>query len=366
MFSELDLDPEDHYDFSAHWDTFNPLSLMPDDPYPLSKQVLSPPSSASSSSGAEDASGASAGVATVSVSTTFFPGAILDDQPADITLRSLDNVFFAVHTQRLLAPSSNGFNNLLFSYTNHPHSEHHHQTDTIIDVSLTSSILNIILHTVYNLSCAHYVPTLSDLTSAVASFPTYGLSLCTYISPPNPLYTLLLSHAPTSPLDIYALAASHNLADLATATSSHLLGISLSSISDSLAERIGPVYLKRLFFLHLGRVDALKRLLLLPPDAHTPTAECSEEDQKSLTRAWALASAYLAWDARPDTSASVIESALKSLSSQLTCELCNNALAKRTGDMIMEWANVKASFISFLPHFTNITTSTRARSASGR
>lgn len=66
-----------------------------------------------------------------------------------------------------------------------------------------------------------------------------------------------------------------------------------------MAERIGAVYLKRLFFLHFGRAEALKRILLPPPHPHAPTPSCDFSDQKKLTRAWALASAYLAWDTRP-------------------------------------------------------------------
>ena len=62
---------------------------------------------------------------------------------------------------------------------------------------------------------------------------------------------------------------------------------------------MGPVYLKRLFFLHFGRIDALKRVLLPPPHPHPPTQHCDFTEQKHLTRAWALASAYFAWDARP-------------------------------------------------------------------
>jgi hypothetical protein len=54
-----------------------------------------------------------------------------------------------------------------------------------------------------------------------------------------------------------------------------------------------------MFFLHVGRVDALKRILLPPPHQHPPTIDCGFSDQKGVTRAWALASSYLVWDARP-------------------------------------------------------------------
>ena len=135
--------------------------------------------------------------------------------------------------------------------------------------------------------------------AAVDALRDYGVNPKLCIVPSSPLYTLLLSHAPLHPLEVYALAASHDLRELAAATSSHLLSFSLATLSDAVAERIGPIYLKRLFFLHFGRVDALKRLLLPPPHPHAPTPWCDFTEQKKLTRAWALASAYLAWDARP-------------------------------------------------------------------
>ena len=152
------------------------------------------------------------------------------------------------------------------------------------------------------MSCAHYAPSFFALESAVTALKTYGVPLHDRIANSTHLYTLLVSHAPLCPLELYALAASHNLGDLAAATSSHLLSFSLPSLTDEMAERIGPVYVKRLFFLHFGRAEALKRLLLSPPHPHAPTPWCDFTEQKRLTRAWALASAYLAWDARPGQS----------------------------------------------------------------
>jgi hypothetical protein len=149
------------------------------------------------------------------------------------------------------------------------------------------------------MSCAHYSPSLEALIAAVHALKSYGMPLKARIVPTSPLFTLLLSHAPLHPLELYTLASSYDLYDLAVSTSSHLLSFPLSSLSDDMAEQIGPVYLKRLFFLHFGRADALKRILLPPPHPHAPTPWCDFTEQKKLTRAWALASAYLAWDARP-------------------------------------------------------------------
>lgn len=212
----------------------------------------------------------------------------------DLILLSSDHVFFYVHSPLLLRVSENSFNSLLPV----PNSAESDQ-DLVVDVPETSAVLNIILHTFYSMSCSHYSPSFPHLSTAVRRLPFYGVRPKSCISLSSPLYSLLLSHAPLYPLELYALAAAFDIYDLAAATSSHLLSFPLSSLTDEMADAMGPIYLKRLFFLHFGRADALKRVLLPPPHPHAPTSSCDFSDQKKLTRAWALASAYLAWDARP-------------------------------------------------------------------
>ena len=230
----------------------------------------------------------------VSVSTTFYPGAEHTPFPADIVFLSSDGVFFYAHHQIVSNASDNAFQGLLSTIT--PGTK---EQETVITVPDNSTAFNVVLHTVYDISCAHYSPSFETLCEAVNRMAFYGISPKKYIVPSSPLYVLLLSHAPLYPLELYALAASHDIYDLAVSTSSHLLSFPLASLTDEMADRIGPVYLKRLFFLHFGRSDALKRVLLPPPHPHAPTPSCDFTEQKKLTRAWALASAYLAWDARP-------------------------------------------------------------------
>ncbi len=231
----------------------------------------------------------------ISVSTTFFPGAELDALPTDIIILSSDSVFFYVHEQKIVAASTNGFNAFL------PLKQQGQPEDTgnILPLHLHSIVLNILLHTIYNISAVHYAPPPDAVISAVECLEEYGLSVKTYLAPTMPLYTLFLGTAPQAPIEFYALAASYDLGHLATPISSFLLSYSLASITDKLAIKMGPLYLKRLFFLHLGRAEALKCLLLPPPQLHVPTPTCDSVEQKKLTRAWALASAYLAWDVRP-------------------------------------------------------------------
>lgn len=272
----------------------------------------------------------------VSVSTTFHPGAQLHELSPDTILLASDGVFFYVHSSVLLASSNNHFNNL---FPLDPGLSK--DRDPMLTVPEHSTVLNVILHIIYDMSCAHYSPIFPTFVTTMNHLPTYGIPPKQVIIPSTPIYNLLLSYAPLFPLELYALAASYDLYDLAVATSSHLLSFPLATLTDEMAERIGPVYLKRLFFLHFGRSDALKRVLLPPPHPHVPTPWCDFNEQKKLTRAWALASAYLAWDARPDLSTSAMESALRPLAEHLTCEQCQQALRDRIKNLVVQWSVVK-------------------------
>ncbi|KAF9534870.1 hypothetical protein CPB83DRAFT_843075 [Crepidotus variabilis] len=296
-------------------------------------QIPTPPQSHNGTPAVEDAAESNT---LVSVSTSFYPGAQhLPIQP-DTILLSSDSVFFYVHSHMLLAVSDNNFMGQLPAPPPSQSSQ-----ETCIAVPDDSVHLNIILHAVYDMSCAQYSPSFESLATAVNSLQLYGIQPKTRIAPSRPLFSLLLSYAPLFPLDLFALAASHDLYDLAVSTSSHLLSFPLATLTDEMAERIGPVYLKRLFFLHFGRSDALKRVLLPPPNPHAPTADCDFTEQKKLTRAWALASAYLAWDARPDLSTSTMEAALRPLAEHLTCEHCQQALKDRIKNLVVQWSVVK-------------------------
>lgn len=212
---------------------------------------------------------------------------------------------------------------------------------TILPVPEPSHVFNIVLHAIYYMSCALYHPSLTVITTGIRAMAKYGIPLEKYLAPCTPLYQYLLSQSPTSPLEVYACAAEHSLHDLAVQVSPHLLAFPLHNVTDEDAQRMGPVYLKKMFFQQLGRVEALKRLLLPPPESHAPTMDCGFFQQKKLTRAWALASAYLAWDARPDLSTGAIESALGPLGEHLDCETCKKALDERVRMLVVQWALIK-------------------------
>ncbi|TFK35183.1 hypothetical protein BDQ12DRAFT_688628, partial [Crucibulum laeve] len=137
------------------------------------------------------------------------------------------------------------------------------------------------------------------LITAVDQMPFYDISPKALIVPNTPLCAYLLSHAPLYPLQLYSLAGHHKLESLAIHTSPYLLAYPLANITDDTARRMEAIYLKRLMNLHINRINALKEILLLPPHPHPPTKECGFGEQKELTRAWALALAYLAWESQP-------------------------------------------------------------------
>ncbi|EIW80427.1 hypothetical protein CONPUDRAFT_105432 [Coniophora puteana RWD-64-598 SS2] len=272
----------------------------------------------------------------ISVSSAFFPNAQIHILPPDLLLLSSDAVYFYLGRNVLSDSSANAFNGLLSK----PQSKSAHNMNVVF-VPEHSAVLNIVLHTVYGVSCAHYAPAFESLSSAVTALAKYGFLPSRFIAPATPLYILLLSQAPLYPIDLYTLAATHDMYDLAVPTSSHLLSFSVDSVSDDLAERLGAKYLRRLFFLHLGRVDALKRILLPPPRPHAPTSACSFDDQKSLTRAWALAAAYLVWNAKPDMSVSTMVSTLSPLGKLLSCDICQEGLRSHIRNAIVQWSVTK-------------------------
>jgi len=274
----------------------------------------------------------------VSISTTFYPGAPYIPV-ADIVLLSNDSVWFYADRAKLLESSENGFKSMLSSTRERSDD----LFDNIIAVHESSIILNIVLHAIYDISCAQYNPSFDAIVEAISSLSTYGVPPHSRLSPTSSLFSLLTSYAPIMPLELYTLAASYDIYDLAAVASQYLHSLSLASMSDDLVVRMGAVYLKRLFFLHYGRVDALKRILLAPPVTHTPTPQCDFTEQKKLTRAWALASASLVWEARADISTSGIESALIPLGNEMRCDLCRATLRDRIKTAVVDWSNIRTT-----------------------
>jgi hypothetical protein len=241
---------------------------------------------------------AAGGDTTINISTNFYPGAPVYAALADAVLLSTDSVIFYVHRD-VLNRSQNCFNALLLPAMVADLTADRQQQPPIIPVPEVSPVLDILLHAIYHLPCTNYLPSLEHCLSAANALPTYGFNLKSMLSPGTHLFTVLSSHAPTSPMAVYAFAGARDLAPLASAASAHLHAFPLSMIDDALAEKMGARYLRRLFFLHLGRIDALKRLLITPPELHPPNPVCGAGETQRMRRAWALGSAYVGWGANP-------------------------------------------------------------------
>ncbi|KAF9482932.1 hypothetical protein BDN70DRAFT_874347 [Pholiota conissans] len=270
----------------------------------------------------------------VSVSSIFFPGS--HKPPSDTIFRSSDTVLFYVHCNTILKASRQAFEIFLKAPLSEPQFR-----NAVIDIPETSSILNIILNTVYGQSCAKNSPDFDDLEKAVDQMPLYGIPPTKHLLPDTPLFDTLISHAPIYPIRVYALAGKFNAYELAVKTSSHLLSYRLSELTDELAIKMGAIYLRRLMTLHMTLIDTLKTIILQPPPPHPSTRTCDFVEQKKLSRAWALAASYLAWDSRPDLSIHQMQNTLAALGDYMDCDQCKEVLGVRVKEVVVKWVNVK-------------------------
>lgn len=193
------------------------------------------------------------------LSSTFLPGGALDPGAIDIILLSSDSVLFYTNSTRLLSASRNGFGNQLPILSNGTILRH--DSHPVLKLPESSSVLNVILHIVFDVFCAQYSLCFDDFELSVAVLQEYGLSTRKALAVSSPLYMTALTFAPIRPLDVFTLAAQYDLDDLAKAASSHLMSYQLSELSDEMAENIGAKYLKKLFRFHLERIDSVRTLV---------------------------------------------------------------------------------------------------------
>ncbi|KJA22773.1 hypothetical protein HYPSUDRAFT_40564 [Hypholoma sublateritium FD-334 SS-4] len=275
----------------------------------------------------------------VSISTSFHPQNC--PQPETVLVSS-DNVLFYVHSPTLLAACPTAFE----AYMTTSLSREEYRTRAV-HIDATANQLNVILHTLHRTSPAANAPDFDTLVTSIDHMPRYGISPRRFIRPMSLIHELLLSYAPLRPLDLYALGAHHKIPSLAVSSSSQLLSWDLTTITDSMAERIGAVYLKKLMLLHVDRNTTLRNIILHSPNPHPSTKECNFNDQRSLTRAWALVIAYLAWEAKPDLSTYSIRAALTPLLENVSCKLCHQVLQARIMDVMAQWASGKHAGTKF-------------------
>ncbi|EJD36563.1 hypothetical protein AURDEDRAFT_74047, partial [Auricularia subglabra TFB-10046 SS5] len=256
-----------------------------------------------------------------------------NNAPPDTTLLSDDDVLFYVHAAVIRRASSNHFGGLITR-----------AAPAHVRMPEDTPTLTVVLCTAYGLPLPD-APDWGTLTRALAaSVERYGLPP---LAGTEALHFALLAHVhrPGGATEVYALAARHGVEPLAVAASEHLLSLDLSTIDDDFARAVGAVYLKRLFFLHLGRVEALKRILSAAPGPlHPPTTACTPETrQRDVTLPWAVTITHLTAEARPDMPGSQIEAALNPIAYRCACVQCSQAVTARIQAVLLEWSTIKAS-----------------------
>ncbi|KAG9047788.1 hypothetical protein FS837_001496 [Tulasnella sp. UAMH 9824] len=299
-------------------------------------------------------------------------GAAISTQ-SGTTARNSDTVFFYVHKSVLRSRSDNNFGMLLPtpSYTsivdspvrrNTDNQEsgiqnfiHGDREDNILDVEVSPSgqlntiptlfvsedsvVFNIVLHLAYGMPCGRYGPSIEVISNALQALPRYGLPAP---GPTNEIWTVLLRQAEMDPLRVYSLGASHAVESVCIQSSEHTLQTSLSNLSEADAMTMGPIYLRRLFFLHFGRVGALKRILGPPPNTHADTIVCTEVTQRAVKKAWKAGLAELLLAEMPQaTQVPSIFSAFGPIANSTQCWTCKEKIQERIADAVQAWGNVK-------------------------
>jgi len=198
---------------------------------------------------------------------------------------------------------------------------------------------NIVLHFIYEIPCEKYGPDIATISRALDCLPKYGLSL-----PPtgSDIWDLLLRQAPSDPFRVYAIGASIPLDSLCILASQYTLNTSPSTVTEADALTMGPIYLRRLSFLHLGRQEALRRVLKILPDEHLPTVSCPRAAQNSLRWAWQAAIGEILLQELPqNTSAGRLSSTFGRVSGMTTCVQCKENVQTQISRMMQSWAMVR-------------------------
>jgi hypothetical protein len=176
----------------------------------------------------------------------------------------------------------------------------------------------------------------------LSALPKYGLALAVAIISGTPIYKVIMGLAYTAPLDAFAVVCHHNLEELAVETSRLLLSVPLLNLTNQHCITMGPIYLRRLIFLHVGRTERLKALLEPLPAKHPRAIYCDKTDQRlRLEDAWIKVSTSLAWYAHADTSISLLYTDLTSTVEKLACTDCKASMRERIRQVIVDWASVK-------------------------
>lgn len=153
---------------------------------------------------------------------------------------------------------------------------------------------------------------------------------------------ILLRNASTSPIRTYALAAALGLDAVCVPASRYTLQTTLDTMSEADALTMGTLYQRRLTFLHLGLVDALKRVIKEPPAEHTNTSSCSPESRKVVKGMWNEAvGIILSQNAPHQTPPNILIEHFGPMKNHIPCPRCKEEIQTRIADVIQSWVAVK-------------------------
>ncbi|KAL1750272.1 hypothetical protein FB107DRAFT_224178 [Schizophyllum commune] len=274
------------------------------------------------------------------LSTAFgsMPSTPTYDPCPDMELVSSDNVHFLVRSDILRRASFNDFAGAVQSIP--PRSSGDLPRFHVPD---DAEVLNILLYASHGTSPTPFTPSFPLLVEVVNRMPAYGLNPQTYVSCGSVVFECLRPYATVAPIEVYTLAAAHDLLALAQVASTYLLSYPLHSITEAQARRIGAVYLERLIRLHRARLATLNELLRCPPEFHAETAGCSFAAQEDLTRAWAGAVRYVMKHASPDIEANTLQQKLGKLKEGMICQECRRVVERRIWDAVVSWTMAPGS-----------------------
>jgi len=285
----------------------------------------------------------SQGQVILEVSTTFFPAAKLPGTGSklpDTVIYSRDSVFFYCHQTVLKSQSTNHFGQIIpiedDAAADAP-------LGAVLAISLgePASVLNLILLIVYGMPCANYAPSLETIEEALRWLDKYGISIPDESSPTD-VWSLVIQHGSAQPIRAYAVAAAHDMHDVCVKISPLTLGTSLDHLSEADALTMGPIYLRSLFFLHLGRRDALKRVIEKQPVLHDGTYSCTASHPAEVLRSWDLAVAdVLLYPNQQNLHVEELWRAFAAMLEGPKCEQCVESVRARVEGACADWLTVK-------------------------
>ncbi|KAI0766304.1 hypothetical protein BC629DRAFT_1725496 [Irpex lacteus] len=285
------------------------------------------------------------------VSSTFHVGASLDERPADLSILSSDHVLFIVHSHRILSASTNHFANLIIptaqSSGGVPVPSKLAGASPIVAANTPSDALSVVLHCIYRLSPAAYLPSLQCIISVLPHLTHYGLTpLSQYVSHGTPLLKMFLLHAQLHPIPIYALAASQGLEDLAVAASSYTLSLDLAhSVSHHYATLMSSKYLFKLYKLHGTRIQALKTILD-GTELHPHAGNCSPANMRQAKLVFALACHRLYRESSPGMPREAMESVMHAEFCAINCQDCMQSAKGILDSICSKWLLVAVFLIA--------------------